>query len=166
MSLLEQDSDVQVDVFCDLNYNWQGGVEQATSDKVFAYLADLVLFAHGQGMRLIVYYPADGLKSAPVRRLDDWYEVQESLTALVSLQKPFYKSSLSLFLDRMIHIKKRRVILVIGDFLSVSVRDSDRLRWLEKDHQVLCVRIGVDVLEGINYIGLNVKDVGMKIYDL
>lgn len=166
VSLLEQDSDVQVDVFCDVNYNWQWGVDQVNSDKIFAYLADLVLFAHGQGMRLIVYYPVDGLKSSLVSHLDDWYGVQESLSALVALQKPLYHSSLSLFLDQMVQTKKRRVILVVADFLSVSPTDSDRLRWLEKDHQVLCVRIGIDRLEGLNYIGIDSKSNTIALYDL
>jgi uncharacterized protein (DUF58 family) len=166
VSLLDQDSDVQVDVFCDINYNWQWGIDQPNSDKVFAYLADLVLFAHGQGMRLVVYYPHDGLKSLPVVRLDDWYGIQQSLYSLVSLQKPIYQSSLSLFLDQMVQTKKRRVILVVSDFLSLSPTDRDRLRWLEKDHQVLCVRIGIDRWEGINYIGSDIKNVPMDVYDL
>jgi len=59
---------------------------------VFRYLADLVLFAHGQGMRLVVYYPHNGLANMPVSRLDDWYGVQQLLSSLVADQKPRYES--------------------------------------------------------------------------
>lgn len=166
VSLLEQDSDVQVDVFCDVNYNWQWGIDQINSEKVFAYLADLVLFAHGQGMRLVVYYPRNWLTSMPVNRLDDRYGVQQSIGSLVTRQKPMYESSLWSFLDQMVQIKKRRVILLISDFLAVSVNDRDRLRWLGKDHQVLCVRVGVSSLEGMNYIGAETEDIGVDMYGL
>ncbi len=166
VSLLEQDSDVQVDVFCDVNYNWQWGIDQINSEKIFAYLADLVLFAHGKGMRLVVYYFHDKLMSVPVVRLDDWYGVQQSLNSLVAAQKPIYQSSLSSFLDQMVQTKKRRAILIVSDFLSVSVSDRDRLRWLGKDHQLLCVHVGVNPLEGMNYVGLETEDIGIEMYDL
>ena len=166
VSLLEQDSDVQVDVFCDVNYNWTWGIDQINSEKVFAYLADLVLFAHGQGMRLVVYYPHNGLVSIPVNRLDDWYGVQQSIDSIVSTQKPIHQSSLWLFLDQMVQIKKRRVILLISDFLAVSASDRDRLRWLGKDHQVLCARVEVSLLEGMNYMGAETEDIGVDMYDL
>ena len=166
ISLLEQDSDVQVDVFCDVNYNWQWWVDQINGDKVFGYLADLVLFAHGQGMRLVVYYPHNGLANMPVSRLDDWYGVQQLLSSLVADQKPRYESWLSLFLHQMVQVKKRRVILIVSDFLAVCADDVERLHRLQKDHQVLCVRIGIDQLEGMNYVGVGMEDVGIGVYDL
>jgi len=98
-------------------------------------------------MRLVMYYPEVGLASVPVSRLDDWYGVQQKLQSLVVNQKPLYQSSLSLFLDTMVQTKKRRIILIVSDFLAMSDTDRNRLSWLGKDHQILCVRVGIDQLE-------------------
>lgn len=145
---------MQVDVFCDVNYNWQSGIDQINSEKVFAYLMDLVLFAHEKGMRLSMYYPDDGLQCKKVSRVDDRYNVQQSLLSVVNRQKPHYQTGLSLFLHTMVQTKKKRVILLISDFLVVSGDDARHMARLQNDHQVLCVRVGIDALEGMNYIGL------------
>lgn len=166
VSLLEQDSDVQVDVFCDVNYNWQWAIDYPNGDKVFAYLADLVLFAHGKGMGLSVYYPHEGLRCTKVSRIDDRYQVQESLSAVIRHQIPRYKTDVSWFLHAMVQTKKKRVILIISDFLAVSDDDVRHIARLQKDHQVLCVRVGVDQLEGVNYIGMDTKKLGIEVYDL
>lgn len=133
---------------------------------MFAYLSDLVLFTYGKGMRLSIYYPYEGLHCTKVSRVDDRYQVQESLSAVIRHQIPRYKTDLSLFLHAMVQTKKKRVILLISDFLVVSDDNIHYMQQLQKDHQVLCVRVGVDQLEGVNYIGVETKNIGMAVYDL
>jgi len=138
----------------------------ANSEKVFAYLTDLVLFAHGKGMRLSVYYPDGRLYCKKVSRVDDRYHLQESLSAVIRHQTPRYKTDLSLFLHTMVQTKKKRVILLISDFLAVSDDDIRHMQQLQKDHQLLCVRVSIDPLEGVNYIGIETKNIGMEAYNL
>ena len=152
VSLLEQDRDVQVDILCDVNYNWQG------SRTIFAYLDDLVVFARSQHMSLSVYYSQDNtLRMQPLRHDQDRYALEYDLQQIASAQSPRYRSSLSLLIDRAMQQKKRRVLLFVSDFLEVSDNDRERLHLLSRDYQVALVRVGISQWEGINYIGSFLK---------
>lgn len=79
--------------------------------------------------------------------------MQHRLEKIVQQQKPSYISVLSLFLDRMGSHTKKRVIMIISDFLDVSETDVQRLVFLSHDHTVVLVRVSVSEYEGKNYIG-------------
>lgn len=86
--------------------------------------------------------------------------LQHRLETIVQQQKPSYTSALSLFLDRVVMQKKKRIIMIVSDFLDVSETDVQRLVFLSHDHTVVLVRVPVSGYEGKNYIGGRTKEYG------
>ena len=56
--------------------------------------------------------------------------------------------------------KKKRVIMIVSDFLDMSDTDVQHLDSLSHDHTLLLVRVPVSLQEGKNYIGGRKKEYG------
>jgi uncharacterized protein (DUF58 family) len=65
VSLFAQEKDVQVDLFCDVNYNRSSRFVQ---DILWDMLADLVVTGLVDGMRLMVYTLADNWRVWSIRQ--------------------------------------------------------------------------------------------------
>jgi len=159
VSLFAQEKDVQVDLFCDVNYNRSSRFVQ---DILWDMLADLVVTGLVDGMRLMVYTLADNWRVWSIRQWSDWYVAQADLWLLIDEQGSEYHSWLSAFLHRMGHHTKKRVICVVSDFLALSDLEVQRLLALAVDHHLVLLRVRVDPHEGVNYIG-GVRDMDPRL---
>jgi hypothetical protein len=95
----------------------------------------------------------DALQYVRIKKQSDWYAEWYTLSQAIASQSAVYNSHISQFLQHCRGVKKRRVIVVVSDFLDVSDSDVATLRTLDKDHQLLLFRVPVSELEGVNYIG-------------
>ncbi len=150
VSLFEQEKDAHVDLFCDINYNRQ---HTLVYDSVVAVLTDLVVVGQWQWIRMYLYW-YDEIISRIWLHKESRAMVQKTLSQMVSKQKPSHTSQISLFMDRMMQIKKKRIIVMVSDFLDLSDVDRDRIQLLKKDHHLILLRVSLDSYEWLNYIGV------------
>ena len=57
VSLFSQERDVQVDIYCDINYNRCGSIHYKNSDCVFDFLTDFIVFGLPKDMRFTLFAP-------------------------------------------------------------------------------------------------------------
>jgi len=149
VSLFEQEKDAHVDLFCDINYNRKNAAMYAT---VMDVLTDLLIVGQWQWIRMYLYWWKDGISRIWLRK-QEWVSVQDTLSQTINKQKPLYSSHISSFLDHMMQIKKKRIIVIVSDFLTLSDADYHRIQLLMKDHHIVLLRLSVDSYEWLNYIG-------------
>lgn len=78
-----------------------------------------------------------------------WYDDAEKVVTLQS--KHNYRSSLSLFLQRAKTITKRRVLIIVSDFLDLEDDDIALFEWLDERHVVVTYKINVPIVIGKNF---------------
>lgn len=99
-------------------------------------------------MSLTMSYPdVDGLHTQHIGHGHEWLTLEDVLQHKVSTQTPVYRSSISMFLDRVVQEKKRRVLMIVSDFLDLDCHDVKRLQLLSQDYQLLLMRIPIDAWE-------------------
>lgn len=107
-----------------------------------------MVFVRTQRMHLRFSYVDNGeLRTQQLSSDHVWYILQKNLQHMIRVQKPLYHSSLSLLLDRVVQEKKRRVLMIVSDFLDISAYDVQRLKLLSQDYQVILLRLRIDSLE-------------------
>ncbi len=78
-----------------------------------------------------------------------WYDDAEQVTKLQS--KRDYCSSLTSFLQRAKTITKRRVLIIVSDFLDLGEDDVALLERLDQKHIVVTYKINVPIVIGKNF---------------
>lgn len=148
----EQERDVPVYIFLDINANWRSGIVTTYWQGVKQRLADYMLFA--QEYRLqhtkILYGEDHILHTCPCAVVDDRLHMFNLVDSAVDATKDAYISSLSRFLSYCIHLPKRSVVCLISDFLC---RDDvkDMYAVVQQMHAVHEVNLSIPLLVWTNF---------------
>ncbi len=95
----------------------------------------------------------DTLRHTRIHKQSDWYAQWVHALEIIGSESAIYRSYITQFLQQCRLVKKRRVIVIVSDFLELSDSDVAILRALDADHQLLLFRVPVSQWEGVNYIG-------------
>lgn len=146
-SLFQQEKDVSLDVFFDVNYN-----RKAHAENVMEFFADIIVYCQKNGIRIKLFWPPTHVLSIDKHR-ERAYESIDTLMHLIKKSPKIYRSHLSKFLEDAKKNTKRRAIVIFSDFLDVSENDMHTLHYFMKEHAISLVKIPVDSIEGQNYNG-------------
>jgi len=146
VNIMEQDSDVNVDVFLDVNYN-----RNDKWDEIIIWLND--------EMRkwlkvnwLFYYFDLEGnMKKMKVNTLSQFETIIDELWIIVSGQKMHYISHLSDFVDVAGSVWRKNIKVFVSDFLDISDDDSVLIDFWMKRWECFVQEVSIGD-EGWNYI--------------
>jgi len=139
----EAERTATVDLFLDINANRSTGVEVSNRSLARDFLADYMVFAIENSLITIGYLPhkEEFLTRSLWNERERMGRYNDIEQLVASSRKNGYQSALSLFLQRAKTITKRRVIIIVADFLDLTEQDKNLLQRLEQRSIVICIRI-------------------------
>lgn len=155
-SLFQQEKDISLDVFFDINYNWKW---QTNLEKVNEFFADMMIYCKQNGIRVRIFYPSHEwffaqtqLKEIVVdKHRERAYQWSEDLHRLVVWTTKKYQTALPQFFDLAKKNTKKRAMIIFSDFLDVSEDQRHLLKYFDKEHTLGLIQIPVSLSEGQNY---------------
>ncbi len=139
----EAERTATVDLFLDINANRATGVNATNRSLARDFLADYMVFAIEYGL-ITTGYLSKHNDIFPKRL---WWErdfmerYNDIERDVMTTSKDSYSSSLSIFLQYEKTLTKRRVVIIVADFLALSTSDQAILQWLNQRWIVICVSI-------------------------
>lgn len=158
-SIFQQEKDITLDVFFDINYNWKSWNEIKNYEKVMEFWADMIVYCKKNWIRIKVFYTQNSwldrkssIHSIDIdKHIERAYHFIDTLYKLVKHTPKQYKSWLENFIKIAKENKKRRAIVIFSDFLEVSNKDKNVLEYFEKEHFLALIKIPVNKSQGQNY---------------
>jgi len=153
-SLFQQEKEITLDVFFDINYNWRDNLE-----KVIEFFWDMIVYCQKNGIKVHLFYSTGWLLSSEVdihaiaveKHRERAYQFVDTLISTTKKTAKKYQSGLSKFLELAKNSKKRRAIVILSDFLDVEEKDRASIKYFTNEHSLSLVRIPVDHDEWQNY---------------
>lgn len=122
-------------------------------------MADYILLAEKQSFITKGYLGYDGdLQISSLGNEKDWVRRYDETQRLVEMAtSKTYMSTLRKFLYLSKTKTKRRVIILVSDFLDLSPDDQKLLHWLDQKHIVVTVEVDVPVVAGKGFTFLTIN---------
>ncbi len=158
INLFKQQKDSEIHILFDINRNWNWyDWNKYTKEKIYELFSDLLIFSNKFKANIIWYYPyKNDLKLNKIsNNFAAWYWFIKRIDWLLEKQSYFYSSSISEFLKIQKKLRKKRIIIIVSDFLSLSWNDVKILNILKKYNEVLLFRFSIAKIEGLNYNSFN-----------
>jgi len=174
-SLFQQEKDITLDVFFDVNYNWKGvknvndvkDVKDETNyQKVCEFFADMIVYCKKNGIRVHIFYPSYSRfpdcagpwsSQASIKEIIIDKHREKAYQRIEQLQKSLrrivksYRTALPQFLNLSKRNTKKRAIVIFSDFLDVADNELHVIKHFDKEHALGLIQIPVSLKEGQNY---------------
>jgi len=172
-SLFQQEKDITLDVFFDVNYNRKGKQtslplrslppyqegqtrdekNQSNYEKVSEFFADMMVYCKKNGIRAHIFYPSYSRFSSNAiikeividKHREKAYQRIEELQWIVKRMSKSYRTALSQFLNLAKTNTKRRAVVIFSDFLDVEENELHLLKHFDKEHALGLIQIPVPV---------------------
>lgn len=155
------DKAISIDILLDINYNWKGHHEQVYNSKAtLQLLADILSYAKNYHCTVGAYYPerkmfwSHKLQHKMYNNSNHWQvpALLDLAFGLILHAPRRHTSQLTNFLNHQLTIQKKRAIVIISDFLTMTTEQHMLIAQLEKFNEVFLFRVGIDKQFGKNYI--------------
>lgn len=155
-SLFQQEKDIRLDAFFDVNYNWKGGINL---EKVCEFFADMIVYCKKNWARVRIFYPHYSRWSSQAiikeiavdkhrERAYQWLgQLQNSLRRIAKS----YRTALPQFLNLAKMNNKKRALVIFSDFLDVNESERHLLKHFDIEHSLWLIQIPVSLSEWQNY---------------
>lgn len=104
-------------VFIDINYNFKWWIEKLNFEKVKEFLSDYYIFARKNNISSLFFY---NKKIRKIKTIEDFFYTIKDMENILNMMPDKYISFFNWFINLQKKIRKKRVILVISDFLTYS----------------------------------------------
>lgn len=165
-SIFQQEKDITLDVFFDVNYNRKSGDDIKNREKVIEFRTDIIVYCTKNGIRMKIFY-VETVRFRLQNLMPEWqakircidvgkhtekaYQFIDTLNKLVRHTPKRYQSWLDKFIQIAKENKKRRAMVIFSDFLEVSSTDKNVLEYFAREHFLALIKIPVNKLQGQNY---------------
>lgn|GEM_PF-966876 len=173
-SLFQQEKDIGLDVFFDVNYNRRGsystdcrvsrndGGAETNLEKVVEFFADMMVYCKKNGVRVHIFYPSYSwlpdcagpwgsnttIKEIIIdKHRERAYEWIGYLQQSLHRIAKSYRTALPQFLNIAKKNTKKRAIVIFSDFLDIAENDLHVLKHFDKEHALGLVQIPVSLDE-------------------
>lgn len=138
VNLFHDEKAIDVHLCCDVNYNWKGD----NLEKFCWFFAELTEYfqsrkAHISG--LIGDQTFLQLEKPAMQK-----SFLETLMHYANKKIPLYTSSLCELLTREVHTPKKRLIIIVSDFLAYGEEERNLVGRLREKHEVKLVQVNAD----------------------
>lgn len=164
LNVLWEQKDTDIDLFLDINKNFLGWVQIKNLDMISEFLKDIYIYSKRSWANLKVFSSdKDKLKMLKLKNEVDLYRIFDTISQKLKKALNHYESSLDVFLKSQKKIWKRRVVIIISDFLDIDEENTKIIKSLKLKNEVFLIKIKVDYNIWKNY---DLFDINQKIHEV
>lgn len=139
----DADQIVSVDLYLDINANWTTGVRHTNRVKIQQFLGDYRLFAQEHQLHTHVMYPTptELARTRVVTSVQAWSCMQDIDASISMYTTKSYLSHVGEFLEEIRLSSKRRVVIIISDFLLGDAAVWEQIDELALRHALVLIHL-------------------------
>ena len=146
INLFKEEKDVDIHILLDINYNWV-----QYKDVMVDLIVQLSAIAKKYGANIsICYYNNWFVINRPTKNSSTIYSIVKNVERFISLQKWYFVSNITNFLNNKKKYFKRHIIVMISDFIWLKKCDINLLKVLKKNELIF---ISIPVVKKLETVG-------------